>query len=94
MLKITACFSTILILILSFGMIDVFAQTVKLNPVYSLTGSSISGVLGSITEIHIVTIDSTPYAIVSNTTDDYDGIIIIDISNPKNPIAGICNNGQ
>ena len=68
-------------------MIDVFAQTVKLNPVYSLTGSSISGVLGSITEIHIVTIDSTPYAIVSNTTDDYDGIIIIDISNPKNPMA-------
>ena len=87
MLKITGCFSTILIFILAFGLVDVYAQTINLTPVSLLNDNDLFSSLATVAEINIVTIDSTPYAIVTNVSDDYNGIIIIDISNPVNPMT-------
>ena len=74
----------ILILILSFGVIDVYAQTIILEPVISITDGYVGfQQLDVAAHLAIVEIDSSTYALVAATTSN--GVQIIDITDPENP---------
>ena len=74
----------ILILILSFGVIDVYAQTIILEPVISITDGYVGfQQLDGAAHLAIVEIDSSTYALVAATTSN--GVQIINMTNPENP---------
>ena len=78
------------ILLVSFGgggAIYVFAQTVNLAAVSSITDLGTFGSIIRVRDIHTVTVDSNPYALVTTFENDNSGMIIIDISNPAKPMA-------
>ena len=79
--------SSILLVSLVGGGVDVYAQTIDVTPVSSLTNPLPFGSLNMVEEISIITVNSTPYAIVSTTALTISGIIIIDISDPENLTA-------
>ena len=84
-MTLIAVFSILLVSLVGGG-VDVYAQTIVATPVSSLTSTSF-GSLVTAEEISIITINSTPYAIVSTTATNNSGIIIIDISDPENLTA-------
>ncbi len=84
-MTLIAVFSILLVSLVGGG-VDVYAQTIDVAPVSSLTSTSF-GSLVSAAEFDTITINSTPYAIVSTPSTDSSGIVIIDISNPESPTA-------
>ncbi len=84
-MTLIAVFSILLVSLVGGG-VDVYAQTIVATPVSSLTSTSF-GSLVSAAEFDTITINSTPYAIVSTPSTDSSGIVIIDISNPESPTA-------
>ncbi len=89
MLKIVGCFSIIMVFILSFGLIDVSAQTIDVSAISSIDVERILSAT-SIRDITTVKIGSDTYALVaiaqsSGAGRTGGGFQIINISNPTMP---------
>ena len=101
MLKIVGCFSIIMVFILSFGLIDVSAQTIDASAISSITAGRFNDGV-SIFDIATVKIGSDTYALVgllqhddrSKDSGSSGGLEIFKISNPAMPTHIITiNNG-